>query len=237
MTREIPLTQGKVALVSDEDYERVSAYRWRAGMGTVTWYASSGTGKGVILMHRFILDAPSGMMVDHKNGNGLDNRRENIRLCTRHQNGQNHITSPAGRSGYTGVRSAPGGRWYASITVYRQRLRLGCYNAPEDAAIAYNHAAAEHFGDFATFNDIPGWESVFPQRRVKSKTSVYRGVSWRPDQKKWQSQGPLSTKRHGHLGYFASEEAAARAYDAAARQHHGEFARLNFPEPKSTHIK
>lgn len=159
MTREIPLTQGKVALVSDEDYEKVSAYRWYANgykRGRY-WYAVCGhirpQGLRAVLLHRFILDAPKGMVVDHINGNGLDCRRENMRLCTNTENLYNQ--KPRRQGEYKGVQKS-GYRWDALITVN------------------------------------------------------YEVIS---------------------LGRFASEEAAARAYDAAARRHHGEFARLNFPEP------
>lgn len=89
--REIPLTQGKVALIDDEDYEELSQYKWTAHhRAKNTWYAVRYVGKRVdgkrvgvhIQMHRVITNCPDGLVVDHINHNGLDNRKENLRTVT-----------------------------------------------------------------------------------------------------------------------------------------------------------
>ena len=116
--KEILLTMDKVAVVDDEDYDRVKAYKWRAQRNRNTWYAIRSFGlfpKQFVLMHRFILDAPPGMDVDHRNGNGLINTRSNIRIATKSQNQQNRPLSRGSLSGYKGVIPRLGGRWGAQI--------------------------------------------------------------------------------------------------------------------------
>ena len=108
MTKEIPLTQGKVALVDDCDYEELSKYRWYAHKNYNTFYAQRKSPRdpvtrkrNIILMHVIIAGTPNGMETDHINGNGLDNRRGNLRVVTTRQNAQNrHICKT---SKYPGV--------------------------------------------------------------------------------------------------------------------------------------
>jgi hypothetical protein len=98
----IPLTQDKFAIVDPKDYDQLGQYKWYAKKGGNTYYAARGVrvykdGKYVgvkqILMHRVITNAPAGMMVDHRDHNGLNNRRSNLRLCTREQNAQNSVAN------------------------------------------------------------------------------------------------------------------------------------------------
>jgi HNH endonuclease len=157
--KTIPLTQGKVALVDDADYEVVSKFKWYALKSRHTFYAvrnfPKGNGKqGLIRLHRFLL--PGHPEIDHRDGDGLNNQRENLRPATRSQN---------------------------------------------------------------------EWGACHKRRGV---SSVYRGVSWYSRDKKWLSYIHVSGKGK-HLGYFLSEEDAARAYDTAARKYFGEFASPNFP--------
>src|SRR4051812_204373 len=104
MVREIPLTQGYVALIDDEDYERVAARKWHVtNTGKSTPYAGTMVRRGKrIRLHRFLLDAPAGLLVDHRNRNGLDCRRENLRLATHAQNQSNLIRPRKGT--YRGVQ-------------------------------------------------------------------------------------------------------------------------------------
>jgi len=90
--KAIPLTQGQKAMIDDKDYELVSHLKWHAIRIRRTFYAQSRLStkpSKAVLMHRFILDAPSEMEVDHRNGDTLDNRRNNLRIATRPQNGRN----------------------------------------------------------------------------------------------------------------------------------------------------
>lgn len=154
--KEIALTCGAVALVDDEDFERVNAYRWYLNIVNPSHrvqYARSGT---VGHMHRFLLDAPRGMDVDHINHDGLDNRRANLRLCTRAdniRNGRKHRNGKTSR--FKGVSwSGWHHTWRATLMLRRRQLFLGYFANEIDAAHAYNRAAEANFGEFACLNVI-----------------------------------------------------------------------------------
>jgi hypothetical protein len=147
--REVPLTNScRVALVDDEDYERVAARKWRLQNGP---YASS-TNRPHVLMHRFILDAPPDRQVDHRNGDKLDNRRSNLRFCTQSENTANTMLSRQNKTGYKGVHPDRPGRWKAAIGYGPAWTHLGNYTTPEAAAHAYDNAARERYGEFARLN-------------------------------------------------------------------------------------
>lgn len=153
--REIRLTSGGVALVDDEDFDRVNeAGSWYAHESLNTSYAKQnyrpGDGKYTTRsMHNFVTGLP---YVDHINGNGLDNRRANLRPATASQNQANQRMRRDNRSGFRGVQHAPRGRWRALIVAKGQRISLGYYDAREDAARAYDVAAIQHFGEYARTN-------------------------------------------------------------------------------------
>lgn len=153
--REIPLTQGKTALVDDGDFDLVSRFKWQAAKAPRTWYAHrveyGGKRKKTESMHRLILDAPLGMLVDHINGNGLDNRRDNLRLATKGQNNYNTRLRRDNATGYKGVKRNCL-RWVARIRIDRRLIHLGSFSTKEDAARAYDSAARRHFGEFAKLN-------------------------------------------------------------------------------------
>lgn len=159
MTRTIYLTQDYKTIVDDEDYQQLAEakqlYCWHATKpdeaGRV--YAvrtKSIHGKKIkIRLHRQLLDAPDGLYVDHINGNTLDNRRANLRLATNPQNTANSTDRPHS-SVYRGVYRHTGRKWRAYISgVY-----LGVFSTPEAAAIAYNKAALEKYGEFARLNEV-----------------------------------------------------------------------------------
>lgn len=146
----IPVRRAAGALVDAEDVGIVSARNWyavRRGAGLV--YAESGA-QPQIMMHRLILgDACKGMVVDHIDGNGLNNLRGNLRVCTQRENSRNRRSV----RGYRGVSwKADIGRWRARIMVDRREISLGAFDTPEQAAEAYNRAAAEYYGQFAKIN-------------------------------------------------------------------------------------
>lgn len=155
MTKLIHLTQNRMAIVDDEDYDWLMQWKWYFHKG----YAQRSIVRRKAHMHRIILNAPQGMEVDHINGNGLDNRRANLRLATRQQNGQN-------------------------------------------------------------------------QRKAHNKTSRFKGVTWNKRNNKWQCAFwmPKPVNKYIYLGLFSDEIEAAKLYDRYAREHFGEFARLNFPD-------
>jgi hypothetical protein len=155
--REIRLRSGLVALVDDVDYERViSAGPWHgAPCGRHLYVQRSVRKPGAKRsteerLHAFLTGWP---LVDHANGNGLDNRRSNLREATHAQNSANSRLSRRSTSGFKGVtwykRTS---RWRAHITADQVQRHLGYFDTPEEAARAYDTAATEAFGDFARLN-------------------------------------------------------------------------------------
>ena len=162
MSKTIELTQGRVALVDDEDYEWLSKYRWFYNSSYRQGYANRNLRKAdgkrtTAGMHRDILKHcgfdMSGLETDHKNHDKLDNRRKNLRPATFRQNQRNRKRYASNTSGYTGVALASGNRgWHAYIKYRGKQKFLGYFSNPEDAARAYDHAALELHSEFATLN-------------------------------------------------------------------------------------
>lgn len=157
--KEIPLTQGKVALVDDEDYEWLSQFNWYAQPLPVKMYARkvirvSGK-KRTIGMHRFILGLEYGdkRKVDHIDRNPLNNQRSNLRLATALQNAANRGLSIANTSGYKGVDWNPKTKkWQSKIKHEQKTIWLGEFENIKDAACAYDVEAIKLFGDYAYTN-------------------------------------------------------------------------------------
>lgn len=151
--KEIPLTQGKVALIDDEDFELVSQYKWHAHKNKNVFYARSSMDGENILLHRFILNTPDGIEIDHKDRDGLNCTRENMRLATHTQNNANRGMLRNNTSGYRGVRFyKASGSWQSAISVNAVHKHLGYFDSPIEAARAYDEAAHELFGEFAQLN-------------------------------------------------------------------------------------
>ena len=157
--REILLNQDKVTLVDDADYDYLNQYRWHAHQNHGRkWYVErlirqDGKWKEVF-MHRQILAAPSGMETDHINGNGLDNRRCNLRICTTSENQQNQrAQSRLKSSQFKGVSwREREGKWRAIIQFHNKSIWLGYFISEVKAALAYDAAAKKYFGEFAKTN-------------------------------------------------------------------------------------
>ena len=159
--KEIQLTQGKVALVDDEDYDELCRYNWVASSRSEKCYVVVSIkmcGKWTtIAMHRFLIYAPKGMDIDHINRNRLDNRKCNLRVCTRSQNTAN---SPPqnGTSVFKGVSwDKRSKKWHAMVYRDGKAFDLGCHNCGAKAAKQYDAKAKELYGEFAYLN--------FPERR------------------------------------------------------------------------
>lgn len=149
----IALTQGKSALVDDQDAQQVAVLHWRVHKSGDKEYAVAGNYPSLHLMHRLILDAPDHMDVDHINGNGLDNRRANLRLCNHAQNMCNRKIHKNNKSGFKGVHwHARLGLWEAQIQVAKKKIYLGCFDDAEVAARRYDAAALLYHGPFARLN-------------------------------------------------------------------------------------
>lgn len=164
--KRIPLTQGKEALVDDCDYEFLVVCNWCVSdNGDGNLYAQCTTsrtnpgGRKHLKMHRVVsklMGYPSELNIDHKNGDGLDNRRENLRVATTSQNAANRGPQTNSKSGLKGVSwNTPKRKWHARIQVNKKLIHLGYFTDNIEAAKAYNKAAEEHFREFAWLNPIP----------------------------------------------------------------------------------
>lgn len=151
-TQWIPLTRGKFAIVDETDHALVARFNWRALKDGNTWYAATGGSRQspFLFMHRLIAGLEHSM-VDHKDGDGLNNRRHNLRGCTRRDNSANSRKRQHTSSRFKGV-SYNSGKWLATIGYDRKTHYLGRYDTEEDAAMAYDRAALRHFGTFAKVN-------------------------------------------------------------------------------------
>jgi hypothetical protein len=150
----IHLTHGKVALVGAADRELMSVFPWRAVRIRHTWYAETYVEGAREYMHRLLMGVGPGQRVDHRDGDGLNNRRSNLRLVTSGLNQANRRVVLS-KSGYKGVTQRAG-RWRAYITVGGKFQSLGAFATPEEAARAYDAAARELFGEFACTNEDLG---------------------------------------------------------------------------------
>lgn len=155
--KRIPLTRGQSTVVSDDDYPGLSRHCWHLRTTNHKKYAIRReyfpTPRWV-RMHREILKATDELEVDHINGDGLDNRRENLRLCSHRENCRASKTKTPGTSSrFRGVTwHRIGKRWMAQLKKNGKRIYLGLFLAEEAAARCYDAAAIEHFGKFASLN-------------------------------------------------------------------------------------
>lgn len=167
---------GKFAKVDDEDFERINQYKWHVskGKGTTRYAVARVIGvKNKIIMHRLIMETPDGFITDHKNHDGLDNRRVNLRTCTIAENNANKRPVLDKTSKYLGVhwekqqkkyfKKKTGefhiykyGYWTANLEKNNKRLFLGYFKTEIEAALAYNEAAKKYHGEFANLNIING---------------------------------------------------------------------------------
>lgn len=140
---EIITTSGKTILLDTEDWHNLHEYSWWTIRGKTTEYAVRNRGKKHRKMHRDIMgDPPEGFMIDHVNGNGLDNRRSNLRFVTNRQNSQNRHTKKT--STYPGVSwDKDHKRWRAGIQIGENRIRIGRYRSEIEAFAAYCKALGD----------------------------------------------------------------------------------------------
>lgn len=149
--RTIELTQGKEALVDDEDYEYLSRYNWYYDKGyAVRNVCLENSRRTIIPMHRLINNTPEEMITDHINGNMLDNRRCNLRSCTNIQNSENRGANKNNTSGKRGVHwDRNRGKWLAYINYHRKFIHLGRFTDIDNAYKARIDGEKRYFGEFA----------------------------------------------------------------------------------------
>ena len=154
MTIQIPLTQGMVALIDDEDFGQVSQFKWCASKRiNGRFYARRKANHKFIYLHRFLMDAPHDMEVDHIDGDGLNCQRYNMRQATHANNLKNRRRHSNNTSGSKGVSfKVSAGKYISGILANGVHHYLGLYSDPVEAARAYDAAARKLHGDFATLN-------------------------------------------------------------------------------------
>jgi len=156
--RKIRLTEGKYTIVDLQDFYLLNDYDWVTyGKGdciyAVRHLISADVKEQIVRMHRYIMKAPEELLVDHKNGDGLDNRRSNLRLATFSQNMQNRRKHKKTSSKFLGVCfDKRNGKWRAKIKYNGKTIHLGRFDNEEDAARAYDAAAKKYYGEFARVN-------------------------------------------------------------------------------------
>lgn len=146
----IPLSRGRyVALVDDEDHARISEHRWHHKNGYAVRWTPDRTRR--LSMHREVLGFPDARYLDHANGNPLDNRRTNLRICTAAQNSWNSRARGKRFRQFKGVQCRHG-RWRTRIRIKGWLTHVGSFSTELEAALAYDRAARQHFGKFACVN-------------------------------------------------------------------------------------
>lgn len=160
--KTIPLTRGKVALVDDEDFERLKRFKWQALLmkrkrGQL-WYARRMTSmkdgpRRAVYMHREVMNAPNGVLVDHDDFDGLNNQRSNLVLCSAVENCRKRRKTTGTHSRFKGV-TWNGTRWMASIKFGDKSYTLGYSHDEEEAALLFDVAAQVLFGEFAHLNGV-----------------------------------------------------------------------------------
>lgn len=158
--KHIQLTNDRVALVDDWDYDWLNQWRWYAKKDGYVYYVMRNeqlpNGKWkTVLMHRLILDPPEGIQIDHRDRNGLNNQQSNLRLCTHAENQRHQQLKCTNKTGFKGVylvKSISQRPYRAQINVGNKLLHLGYYETAEAAARAYDKAAIRYYAAFALTN-------------------------------------------------------------------------------------
>jgi hypothetical protein len=157
MAKEIQLTNEIFTIVDDEDFEYLNQWKWYLLKSKTNYYAirTSRPENKLIQLHRVVIQAKKGEIVDHVNRNKLDNRKSNLRICTISQNNQNRKISKLNKSGFNGVSwNSNNKKWVAQIACNNKKVHIGFFNDPIEAAKAFNEAAIKFHKEFANLNKI-----------------------------------------------------------------------------------
>lgn len=244
MAKQIPIKNiGMNAVVDDDDFERVSNYKWTGRKRGYTFYATTtipieGYRRS---MHQFILRLPHRTAIDHKDGNGLNNQKTNLRPATQQQNMRNMTRRKNSTGLPKGVRFNKSSKTFACrirIGAREKRLYIRGFETARAAAIAYEILALKYFGEFAFTSVINSASSaeietiknhIEDQPPAKTKHRFF-GITYRKSTKRWHAKIVIkdNEKRvHKFLGSFATDKDAAIAYNNAAILFVGSTAKLN----------
>lgn len=236
---KIPLRDEYETLIDDEDFNLVNQRKWYLHIdktGPNLFYVLSSPGGQTMSMHRLIMGCAKGdgKQIDHIDGNGLNNQKNNLRFCTGSQNCMNR-TYANNTSQYKGVTwKKANQKWCAQIMMGGRKKHIGLYEKKEDAAKAYDQMAFQIFGKFARLNfdhekTVECAQDIVDIFKRKKTSSKYRGVYWNKKLQKWGAQIQIN-KQQFYLGVYNLEKNAALVYDEVAFKKLGEFAKLNFGE-------
>lgn len=171
---ELNGSAGLTTTIDEEDWEKIKDYKWysklipryrgkyHAMAGATNEYGRPTT----VSLHRIIMDAPKGKQVDHINGDSLDNRKENLRICTPSQNRANQRAPSRNKHGYMGVAKI-GPSYYGRVTCRGKTHNMGPYETAKEAARAYDRKKLEKFGAFAKTNGLENWWSAEEKATAK----------------------------------------------------------------------
>jgi hypothetical protein len=152
--KQIPLTQGKFAIVDDCDFDHLIQFKWWFLDNNYGGYAVRRGEDGIVYMHRQIMQAKPGVEVEHRRGGGLVNTRENLRFATHQQNMMNRGTQKNNKSGHKGIRFDPERKkWQARIGLNRKTIHLGRFDRLDDAIAAHAKATLKLHGEFANLGN------------------------------------------------------------------------------------
>ena len=170
----LPLTRDQFAIIDADDAQQLSGVFWCAHFISGRWYASGrimgeGGWSRLVLMHRYIMNAKHGELIDHKDGNALHNSKSNLRVATKSQNAANSRLRSDNKIGYRGVswdRSRE--KWRAYCRPHGKQIHIGYFDDPKDAAHAYDLCAITQFGRFARTNYDLGLIDIPPESSLET---------------------------------------------------------------------
>jgi hypothetical protein len=232
---ELNLNNGFKTIFDDEDAERVAKYKWYASKHNDRYYVIARfminrvTTK--LFLHRYLMDVTDRKIkVDHRFGDTMDNRKSQLRACTHAENQRNGKKHVDGKGPFKGVtQTLDGKKWNAAICFNGEKINIGNFKTPEDAARAYNFKAKELFKEFALLNIVEDGPVPIPEKLKSGNTSGYNGIYFHNQRKKWHASIEAGGKKYS-LGLHWTKENAARAFDAKAIELFGPtYSKLNFP--------
>lgn len=234
MDFKVKSSDGKIHIVKidEEDYSKIKDYNWRANKakGYNYYYVVAHKNKKAILLHRLIMNVKKGCLIDHLNHDTLDNRKENLRICTYQQNMHNRKKIKIKTSKYKGVHfDKTKDKYIATIVVNKKRIKLGYFFNEENAALKYNEAAIKYFGQFALLNDLSDIIN-FPKEKNKEKKLSHR-IYWHKVKNKWQVSF-LYNKKIFHIGSFETKIDAINAHNETCDKYNLQDRKVQISEDK-----